>query len=741
MSSPHLRAWPLRAYFALLVAIVTVAAAIAVLYVDRQAGRHARSDAATDAAFAAKTAATQLGDHLTLLQATVAQLAANPGIGGVLSDPTGCSLSYQGLGGVDRGHLDVVRSDGMVLCSSRKLATGRSAVYAGADWLRRALDKTVFVAPGRDQATGAHAAIAATPISGGKGVVVGFSDLSAVGAHLVSQYGGGGAMEFLVTSRDGKTVVIRSVDSDRWIGAPLRGTGFSTSDPSQELRDLDGTPRLYERFEVPGLGWRFFAGEETAAALAAANDLRRTQLEIIVAGLVVFLLAAWAAYRRVVAPIRRLSSEVRSRAGGSLDTRVHVGGPVEVATLGEDVNELIASIARELQQREHAEQSSRNAEEQLRQAQRLEAVGQLAGGIAHDFNNLLTVISGYTESLLADVDPDAAHDLRQIAAASERAAVLTRQLLAFSRRQVLEPRVLDPNEIVSGIGPMLSRLIGEHIELVTVADPDTAMVCADAGQLEQVLVNLTVNARDAMPNGGKLTIQTGNAELDEEYVAKHAGARSGPHAMIAVTDTGAGIDAETLAHIFEPFYTTKAVGKGTGLGLATVYGIVKQSGGNVWVYSEVGVGTTFKVFLPAAEGRPTLDTAVVQPRQAEGFGHERILIAEDDESLRRLTSRILEQRGYSVISADTPERAIALLEQEPDQIDLLLTDLVLPQMSGPALADCVKERSPSVRVLYMSGYAGEALKENGTLAPGARFLEKPFSGNDLAVSVRRTLDA
>jgi PAS domain S-box-containing protein len=264
----------------------------------------------------------------------------------------------------------------------------------------------------------------------------------------------------------------------------------------------------------------------------------------------------------------------------------------------------IEAICRDISER-------KQLEEQLRQAQRLEAVGRLAGGIAHDFNNLLTVISGYAETLLDEVDPRSQADLKQIAVAAERAALLTRQLLAFSRRQVLEPTVFNPNEVVNGIAPMLTRLIGEHIELVAVADPDIALVCADAGQLEQVLVNLAVNARDAMPDGGKLTIQTGNAELDESYAAQHAGSRSGLHAVISVSDTGTGMDAETLAHMFEPFYTTKPVGKGTGLGLATVYGIVRQSGGNVWVYSEVGIGTTFKVYLPAAERHPTGEAALV----------------------------------------------------------------------------------------------------------------------------------
>lgn len=390
----------------------------------------------------------------------------------------------------------------------------------------------------------------------------------------------------------------------------------------------------------------------------------------------------------------------------------------------------IEAICRDISER-------KQLEEQLRQAQRLEAVGKLAGGIAHDFNNLLTVISGYAEALLPGADSQSEAGLMEIAEASHRAARLTGQLLAFSRRQVLEPRILDPNEIVNGIAPMLTRLIGEHIDLVTVADPDALMVCADVGQLEQVLVNLAVNARDAMPAGGKLTIQTGNADLDDDYVAHHPGSSAGPHAVFSVIDTGTGMDPETLAQMFDPFFTTKAVGEGTGLGLATVYGIVKQSGGNIWAYSELGIGTTFKVYLPAAEGRPLAITRAVE---AAPQGSERILIAEDEQSLRTLTTRMLEQRGYSVIAAESAEHAIEILEQQPGQIDLLLTDVVMPQMSGRELADCVRESSPTMRVLFISGYA-DAILTGGPLEQGSAFLEKPFSGNDLALKVRETLDA
>ena len=382
----------------------------------------------------------------------------------------------------------------------------------------------------------------------------------------------------------------------------------------------------------------------------------------------------------------------------------------------------------------------RQLEEQLRQAQRLEAIGRLAGGISHDFNNLLTVIGGYTETLLIGREPGTEPELEQIAAAAERAAVLTRQLLAFSRRQVLQPRTVLVNDVVEGLAPMLTRLIGEDVQLVSALAPTTDPVLADPSQLEQILVNLAVNARDAMPSGGRLTIQTGNVELDEHYVAKNSEATVGPHVMLSVTDNGTGMDAETLSHVFEPFFTTKPAGTGTGLGLATVYGIVKQSGGSIWAYSELGEGTTFKVLLPRTESNVVEET-LRPPRPVAANGSETILLAEDEASLRRLTVRILERHGYKVIAAKTPVEALEIAEQQSETIDLLLTDLIMPELSGGDLAKQVSEIVPGVRVLFMSGYADDVVARSGSLEPNAPFLEKPFSANDLATKIRETLDA
>ena len=379
-------------------------------------------------------------------------------------------------------------------------------------------------------------------------------------------------------------------------------------------------------------------------------------------------------------------------------------------------------------------------EDQLRQAQRLEAVGQLAGGVAHDFNNLLTVISGYAEQLLDDRDRASEPELDQIAAAAARATILTRQLLAFSRRQVLRPRVLQLNDVVAGLTPMLSRLIGENVELVATLSHSLDPVLADPNQLEQVLMNLAVNARDAMPDGGLLTIRTENVELDDEHVAEHGDAVVGPHVMLSVSDTGVGMNAETLSHAFEPFFTTKPLGIGTGLGLATVYGIVKQSGGSMWVHSEPELGTTFKALLPRAES-PVLEEVVREAKPVAANGTETILLAEDEESLRRLSARILEQRGYDVIAAKTATEAVQIAERNGRTIHLLLTDVVMPELSGTALAERVCRVLPEIRVLFMSGYADDVVSRNGALMPGSGFLEKPFTAGELAAKVRETLDA
>ena len=386
-------------------------------------------------------------------------------------------------------------------------------------------------------------------------------------------------------------------------------------------------------------------------------------------------------------------------------------------------------------------------EEQLRQSQKMEAIGQLAGGVAHDFNNLLTAIMGNSEMLLAGMaeDDERRADLDEIRQAGMRAASLTRQLLAFSRRQVMEPRVLDLNEVVANVTKMIQRLIGEHVELVMDLTSDLGEINADPGQLEQVVLNLAVNARDAMPEGGRLLIETANAELDEGYIGSHAPVEAGPYVMLAITDTGAGMDELTRSRIFEPFFTTKESGKGTGLGLSTVYGIIKQSNGYVWVYSEPGRGTTFKIYLPRVEiaGDRIVRAATAGPesRLRAGNGTETALLVEDDDGVRVVVRKTLESGGYCVVEAGSAAEAARLAQDYNGPIDFLITDLIMPETSGRDLAQTVAALRPGVRVLYMSGYSDSAVLRQGMLSPDMEFIAKPFTQEMLLDKVRRILDA
>jgi two-component system, cell cycle sensor histidine kinase and response regulator CckA len=376
---------------------------------------------------------------------------------------------------------------------------------------------------------------------------------------------------------------------------------------------------------------------------------------------------------------------------------------------------------------------------QLQQSQKMDAIGRLAGGVAHDFNNLLGVIIGYGERLLRRLPAPDRREISEVLKAAEHAASLTRQLLAFSRRQVLKPRVLDLNAVVGEMDGMLRRIIGEDINLVTSLADGLGQVKADPGQIQQVVMNLAVNARDAMPKGGRLTIETGNAELDESYTSAHLAVRPGRYVMLAVTDSGTGMDAATQARIFEPFFTTKEAGKGTGLGLSTVFGIVKQSEGNVWVYSEPQRGTTFKIYLPRVD--EVVEEQPAPEAETAAGGSETILLVEDSDSLRELGREILEEQGYKIIEASSGAAALEALARQTGSLDLILTDLVMSGMSGRALADQVTRMRPGTKVIFMSGYTDDALGHHGVLEAGTAFVEKPFTIDGLLRKVRDVLDA
>lgn len=420
----------------------------------------------------------------------------------------------------------------------------------------------------------------------------------------------------------------------------------------------------------------------------------------------------------------------------------------ELQTLNDKLEERIAARTADLEKSNRLLQEEIHAREkaqkELHQLQRLDAIGRLAGGVAHDFNNLLGVVLGESELLLDHTpDPRVLRGLEIIKSSAKRGAVLSRQLLAFGRRQVLDPRVLDLRAVLLDLEKLMRSMLGENIELEFQFDSKLASVEVDPSQLEQVLMNLAINAHDAMPNGGKLTFLVSNVRLDEAYVARRTVVRPGSYVQLCATDTGCGMSQEVQAHLFEPFFTTKGVGKGTGLGLATVYGIVKQSGGYIWVYSEIGHGTSFKIYFPMVEAVANSPVGIQPPEEIPTRGSETVLIVEDDDSLREVTCEFLRSGGFQVLPAGSPDEAIRASEEYKGGIDFLLTDVIMPSMNGRELAAKICAKRPELKVLYVSGYTDGIIHDgaNGVLEPGLAFLQKPYSRHTLTRKIREMLDA
>jgi len=495
--------------------------------------------------------------------------------------------------------------------------------------------------------------------------------------------------------------------------------------PAAIPREADGSPRFVIDY-AQAMRWHIPESSLPATAVVVnrpASFYRDNRT--VIWGVLAFILLQAVVIGALVVNITR-----RRRAEEALAAQAE-----HLAASNTDLERLNLSLRSEMSERLHAE-------EQLRQAQKFDAIGRLAGGIAHDFNNLLTVIGSYADILLETLDPSdpGRPHADQIRQAAERAAGLTHQLLAFSRKQVMQPRVVDLNVVVRGLEPMLGRLIGEDVELSVRLSEQAAKVIVDTGQIEQVIVNLAANGRDAMPDGGRLVIETRHVTVGSEQTEHRVPMTPGPYVLLVVTDSGKGMDAQTQVRIFEPFFTTKGPGEGTGLGLSTVYGIVKQSGGWIWVYSEVWQGTAFKVYLPATVA-PLPATQLAALRAARPSAGETVLVAEDQDDVRALTKRLLEREGYVVLAAASGGDALVLAACYAGRIHLLLTDVVMPGLSGRDVAERLGTSRPGIRVLFMSGYSDNVIAQRGMLDPGTAFLSKPFTPDTLATKVRDVLDA
>jgi signal transduction histidine kinase len=637
--------------------------------------------------------------------------------------------------------IGVADLSGRVICHA--LPEAGNTVIADRSYFQRALTTRSFAIGDYmvGRLTGRQAVGFSYPLIDSSNAIVGVLfanvDVEWINQSLRAESGSADAT-VSVLDRNG-TVLARSVDAKNWIGV-VKATPEQTRIMAQrgelvtDFTGPDGVPRVYavatvrDREQQPA--WFIAVGMRRDVAMASADRRLWRDLGLVALVGICVLAAAFAGADVLIRrPVTRLSQATAALASGDMQTRAqHVVGVTELVDLGQAFNQM----AERLQQRDL----------HLRQGQRLEAIGQLAGGVAHDFNNLLTVIIGYGESLRDRVETDAegSAEAAELLAAAQRAAKLTRQLLAFSRRQTLQPKPLNLNDVVAHMHGMLARLIGEHVQLVTALAGDLGIVEADGAQLEQVILNLVINARDAMADGGTVTIESFNYDVKpgETVLSSDYGAvPAGPYIVLRVADTGGGMDEETRARAFEPFFSTKGT-RGTGLGLSTVYGIVKQSGGFICLQSETGRGTRVLIYLPRSSAEVHQPAATAEPPPPGGT--ERIIVVEDEAGVRSLVQQVLGHHGYRVRSTSNPTQALDWIRQDPDEVDLLISDVVMPHMSGPALADAVAHIRPDLPVLFMSGYANDAANRM-TVPPSAAFVQKPFTRVFLLERIRELLDS
>ena len=552
----------------------------------------------------------------------------------------------------------------------------------------------------------------------------------------------------LIVADRNHTVLAMHPRGQEWIGQSLKNDPLTTQMGEraagfvEHIEHGQAEVMAFQRVQPldSGLTVRVYV-TKTKARAAAMGSMYRTLLAFGLVACIIIAGVQIASHRLLLRPIAQLTSASRRLAAGDLSARVAASTTIpELHELGKDFDGMAAALEERESARLVSEMERKELEQNYHRAQKMDAIGRLAGGIAHDFNNMLTAILGYCELLLEDegLSESQRSDIREIEKAGRTAAQLTRQLLAFSRREIVEPVVLDINAIISGVDKMLHRLVGEHIQMEAALAPDLDTVKADRAQIEQVILNLAVNARDAMPDGGSIAITTANVHLPEGVASAYLGCPPGDYVMLAVKDTGSGIEPEVMQHLFEPFFTTKRQGKGTGLGLATVYGIAKQNNGGIAVESSIGQGSVFRIYFPRC-GEPVAGEAAAPPVERSDNGKATILIVEDDPGIRELSTKILSRCGYHVLAAEGGEEAREISERHTGVIHLLLSDVVMPGMNGPMVAEMLKRMRPELKVVFMSGYTDNAVVRHGVMERGMPFLQKPFTPERLANKIVEVL--